>query len=446
MSKKLLTSLLTASLLAFGCSNSDDNNSNTNNNGQDPTINKDAVISVEMTEHALTAADVPELNDASKIKAFADGVNAFSKEFIDAYQPKGSYVYSPFSIHSAVSMAAYGTAGDTYNELASALHLDSDRDAAAKLNGDMRLRIRYDGQDPKSVFNIANRIWVDGSVNVLDSFKTSMDKNYKAPLQVVDFIAHADDIVGIINQWVSNNTGEMIKNLLAKGQLTADTRMVLVNAVYFNGKWLSPFEHESTYSQDFHISSSETKQVEIMHQKGGFKVYDGANYQALVMDYALEAGGPSPFAMLIILPNEIDGLASVSATLTADEISKMVAQSSVKNGYIAFPKFKIETDIQNAVEIFEKLGVSHAFSDADFSNLTKDMSLFISKIIHKAVIEVDEDGTKAAAATAVIADEAASVEPEPELKFVADHPFAFAIVHRAENIPTVLFAGQYLGN
>ena len=441
MSKKLLTSLLAASLLAFGCSNSDDNSGD-----GDQDLNKDAAISVEMTEHALTAADVPELNDASKIKKFADGVNAFSKEFIDAYQPKGSYVYSSFSIHSAVSMAAYGTAGDTYSELASALHLDSDRDAAAKLNGDMRLRIRYDGQDPKSVFNIANRIWVDGSIKVLDSFKTSMDKNYKAPLQIVDFKGHAGDIINIINKWVSNNTAEMIKQIVDSNSVDSQTRFVLVNAVYFNGKWLHPFMHEATSSKDFHVSASKTEQVDMMVQEGTFDVYTSDNYQALVMDYALEAGGASPFAMVFVLPNEIEGLASVSATLTADEIAKIVAQNEKKACVINIPKFKIETELQNVVSTFKKLGVNHAFADADFSNFTKDESLFIGDILHKAVIEVDEDGTKAAAATAVVGKNGAAMPDPDRLKFIADHPFAFAIVHRsADKIPTVLFAGQYSG-
>ena len=436
MNTKIMASLLTASLLALGCSNSDNNNDNDN-------INNDAAISVEMTEQALTAADVPNLTDNAKIKQFADGLNDFSKAFSDAYGNKGSYVYSPFSIHSAMSMAAYGTAGDTYKELAAALHLDEDRDAAAKLNGDMRLRIRYDGQDPKSTFNIANRIWIDKEINVLDSFKTSMDKNYKAPLQIVDFQGHSKDIVGIINQWVSNNTANMIKKLVDEMSVTASTKLVLANAVYFNGKWLSPFKHESTSSKDFHVSSSETQKVDMMSQSGHFQTYSGDKYQALVMDYALEAGGSSPFAMLFILPNEVDGLSSVSATLSSEEITKIIANAESKSGSISIPKFRIETELADCVDIFKKLGVSHAFADADFSNMVSNTSLQIGRIIHKAVIEVDEDGTKAAAATAVIGKNGAAM---PEFQFVADHPFAFAIIHRAaKGIPAVLFAGQYVG-
>ena len=391
-----------------------------------------------------TAEELPDISEAD-MKTFGDALNAFGSEFEHAYGKAGSYVFSPFSYHSALSMTAYGAKGETYNEMAQVLHLVGDKPAAAALNGSMRLKLRYDGQNEESLFEIANRIWVDQKGEVVPAFSDAMDNYYKAPLKVVDFENECDKYVGVINTWVSNNTGGMIKDLLKDGDLSPDTRMVLVNAIHFDGVWARKFEAENTFDAKFKASDSEQFDVRMMNLQANSIVYyrsDEHKYQTVSMDYK---GGD--FAMLIVLPDEVDGLKDVAATLDAAELRKIMDGQAAHNGNILLPKFKIETEINDGDNLatFRALGMRLAFTDAaDFSEMFTNRAVYIGKIIHKAVIEVDEEGTKAAAATAVASkDSAAIMPPDDFIHFRADHPFEFVLYHKASG--AVLFAGQFWG-
>ncbi|MBQ9242241.1 MAG: serpin family protein [Proteobacteria bacterium] len=394
-------------------------------------------------EAALTASEVPTVRDAD-MEAFGKALNAFSHEFERAADLNGSYVFSPFSYHSALSMTAYGAKGTTYDEMAKVLHLSGDKETAAALNGGMRLKLRYDGQAEKSRFEIANRIWVDQSSAIEPDFSAGMDKYYKAPLKVVDFRHEYAKYVGVINTWVSNNTGKMIPKLLSEGALSPDTRLVLVNAVHFDGEWASKFDAIRTFDDKF-TSRGRALDVRMMDLDAHAFVYyrsDEHKYQTASMDYK-----DGKFAMLIVLPDAPDGLPDVAATLDAAELRKILDGQDWHAGNILLPKFKVETEIADEVnqKAFESLGMSLAFSGAaDFSGMVSNQSVLISKIVHKAVIDVDEAGTKAAAATAIVVGAMAGDISEDFIKFHADHPFAFFLYHKASG--SVLFAGQYWGD
>ena len=392
-------------------------------------------------EVALTAADVPTISEAD-MKRFGDNLNAFSHDLEQAVGKSKSYVFSAFSYHSALSMTSFGAKGTTYDEMAATLHLEGNKNEAATLNGGMRLKLRYDGQAEKSKFEIANRIWVDKSSEIVPTFTEAMDNYYKAPLKVVDFKNDYKKYVGVINTWVSNNTGEMIKDLLHEGDITADTRMVLVNAIHFDGEWAFEFEANNTSDAEFKTGDA-VKNVKMMHLGAHMISYyrsEDNKYQAAAMDYK---GGQ--FAMMIVLPDDVDGIKAVSSTLNAAEIRKIQEGLAMHHGTISMPKFKIETEIDGETNVaaFKSLGMVKAFEDANFSDMISNQSVAISKIIHKAVIEVDEKGTKAAAATAVMVSETASMPPEDFIDFIADHPFEFILYHKASG--TVLFSGQYWG-
>lgn len=412
--------------------------------GSETEQNNGVADSGELTakETALTAADLPDIS-AEDMKKFGDALNAFGSEFEHAYGKAGNYVFSPFSYHSALSMTAYGAKGETYDEMAQVLHLVGDKPAAAALNGGMRLKLRYDGQNEKSLFEIANRIWVDSNSEVVPAFSEAMDNYYKAPLKAVDFEHEYSKYVGVINAWVSNNTGGMIKNMLKDGDLSADTRMVLVNAIHFDGEWAQKFKFENTYDAKFKVSDGETN-VRMMNLQANSIVYyrsDEHKYQTASMDYK---GGD--FAMLIVLPDEVDGLKDVAAALDAAELRKIIDGQVAHNGNIQLPKFKIETEItsEDNIATFEALGMKLAFSGAaDFSEMFTNRAVYIGKIIHKAVIEVDEEGTKAAAATVVASKDSAAMPLDDFIHFRADHPFEFVLYHKASG--AVLFAGQYWG-
>lgn len=417
--------------LAFGCSDSEQSNG----------ASADAA-ELTSAEVALTAEDLPALSDAD-MKRFGDHLNAFSYGFEQVAARKGSYVFSPFSYHSALSMAAFGANGNTYDEMASALKFEGDKAAAASLNGGMRLKLRYDGQAEKSKFEIANRIWVDQTSEVVPAFSDAMDKYYKAPLKIVDFGHNYAKYIGVINAWVSNNTSGMIKDLLKDGDLSADTCMVLVNAIHFDGDWAIPFKAAHTHDSKFKTGAAE-QTVKMMNLDAHQIVYyrsEAHPYQVASMDYV---GGK--FAMMIVLPDDVDGLRDVAAALDASELRKIQNGLAEHNGNIFLPKFKIETEIDSDTNIraLSALGMHQAFTNsADFSEMVSNRSPYINKVIHKAVIEVDEKGTKAAAATAVEASDTAIFMEDDFIQFRADHPFAFVLYHKASG--AVLFAGQYWG-
>ena len=415
---------------ASGCSDSDSNDNPTPGNSK-------AAVDVQMTEAALTAADVPAVN-ADEAKDWGENLNEFGFDFMHKLGESSNLVFSPFSLHSALSMTACGAGGDTLKEMAEVLNVSEDVNEIAKENGAMRLNLRYDGQTDGSKFEIANRIWVDQTAEVVPTFKTLMNDHFKAPLQIVDFVNYASDVIGIINEWVSNVTNKMIQDLLSPIDVDSTTQMVLVNAIHFDGEWKYKFEKEKTYDKDFLANGKDKITVQMMNQSALVGYYENSDYKAIVMPYKGDK-----FSMIFILPNENDGLPKLAANLGQGDISKIVSESTQNDTIkVALPKFKIESKLDQTTDILKAQGIKQAFTgSANFSQMISNFDVHISKVIHKAVIEVDEEGTKAAAATAVvIAKNGADFN---EKSFIADHPFAFALIHNASN--GILFAGQYVG-
>ena len=230
----------------------------------------------------------------------------------------------------------------------------------------------------------------------------------------------------------------MIQNILPPDSITRDTRFALVNAVYFDGEWQSKFKKEATKENaDFKVSKSETIKVDMMRKTEHLPYYKGDGYQAVTLDYKNQT-----FAMMILLPDDIDGLSEMMHDLDEGEIWRIIDESTTThNVRLSLPKFHVESEM-NAVDVLKEMGMKKAFDvDADFSNMTSHKPLFIQHIIHKAIIDVDEAGTKAAAATVIIANDSAAM-PEDEIVFTADHPFAFVLFHKSSG--AALFTGQFV--
>ncbi|MBO4351478.1 MAG: serpin family protein [Proteobacteria bacterium] len=422
---------------AAGCSDSDsDSNSNSNSSNPSKPGNSKAAVDVQMTEAALTAADVPAVEDKAA-KDWGKDLNSFGMDFMHKLDGNSNLVFSPFSLHSALSMTACGAGTDTLKEMADVLHVSNDAANIAKESGAMSLHLRFDGQTEGSKFSIANRIWVDSSAEVVPTFKTYMNDQFKAPLQIVDFVGHAAEIVGIINEWVSNVTNKMIPNLLKPNDVNSNTQMVLVNAIHFDGEWKYKFQKDKTQKADFSVNATDKIKVDMMNQSTNVNYYENDSFKAIVMPYVGDK-----FSMLFMLPNEMDKLPVMLDGLDGSAIAKIITDAENIEVSIALPKFKIESSIDNSIDILKSLGMKLAFTDAaDFKQMISNFDVFISKIIHKAVIEVDEEGTRAAAATAVSMEKnGVSMDKKT---FHADHPFAFALIHNDSN--GILFAGQYVG-
>src|SRR5208282_566314 len=244
-----------------------------------------------------------------------------------------------------------------------------------------------------------------------------------------------------INQWVEKQTNKKIQNLLGPGTVTPLSRLILTNAIYFKAAWADQFNKNATENADFHLSVGKTIQAPTMHNSGGYYYLKGPSFQALLMPYEKDE-----ISMLILLPDSVDGLSALERSLSAGNLEKWTAALSYEHEVIvSLPRFKMTQQFELSSTL-EGMGMKTAFdpNSADFSGMTGDKSLVISAAIHKAYIDLDENGTEAAAATAVIMEMATAMAsqyaPPPPIYFTADHPFLFLIRDNVSG--AILFMGR----
>ena len=247
----------------------------------------------------------------------------------------------------------------------------------------------------------------------------------------MDFIGATEQTRKDINAWVEKETNDKIKELLKPGILTSQTRLVLTNAIYFKAAWYVPFRPEATKPGPFSLAGGKKVEVPMMHGEQFTDFFDSEAFQALQMRYEW----PSTCSMVIFLPRKTDGLAQFEKTLSAANLEKWLKQLSHHAVQVALPRFKVTAEFQ-LNNVLKEMGMKRAFGDADFSGMTKGGGLFISAVVHKAFVDVNETGTEAAAATAVAM---ATSEPPPGT-FTADHPFVFVI--RDNRTGSILFMGR----
>ncbi|XP_073728689.1 leukocyte elastase inhibitor-like isoform X1 [Misgurnus anguillicaudatus] len=291
------------------------------------------------------------------------------------------------------------------------------------------------------MLSLANRLYGEKSYQFIDKFISDTKKYYKAGLESVDFIKNSEAARVNINKWVEKTTQGKIKDLLAQGIVNDLTRLVLVNAIYFKGNWEKKFPKEATVDQQFKVNKNETKPVKMMKQTSKFLLafIPEVNSQILELPYV-----GKNLSMFIILPNEIEddttGLQQLEKTLTYEKLMEWTKRDnmSVEKIQISLPKFKLE-ETYNMKNLLVKLGMADAFEKgkANFSGMSPKNDLVVSEVIHKSFVEVNEEGTEAAAATGVVM----GLLSMPPQFFNADHPFLFFIRHNPTN--TILFYGRF---
>jgi serpin B len=280
---------------------------------------------------------------------------------------------------------------------------------------------------------VANALWGQKGFGWQDSFLKLTNTRYGASLSELDFMSDPEAARKAINLWVEDHTQKHIKDLLASPDVTPLTRMVLTNAVYFQGKWADQFDPKQTFKQPFHTGDGGKVDAAMMHRTGGYKLFENESLQALELPYR---GGE--VSMVVLLPRKADGLADLEKSLSAEKLAEWIGKSGYADDLrVTLPKFTT-TSRFDLGEALKKLGMTDAFDPAaaDFSGLTEKEKLAIAKVIHKAFVQVDEEGTKAAAATAVVI---AKPSPPPP-SFTADHPFTFVI--RDTKTGGILFMGR----
>ncbi len=370
------------------------------------------------------------------------GNNAFALDLYHQLQDlTGNLFFSPYSISSALAMTYAGAVEDTAAEMSQTLHFREDQDQFhASFNAlDQYLAALADRDIPDEEgepfqLDIANAIWGQKNFHFEDDFLDTLAQNYGAGLRLLDYIEEPEESRLTINDWVSDQTGEKIRDLVPQGAINSDTRLVLSNAIYFKATWLEPFEEVFTDAGLFTGLGGEKIPVAMMHNGSSpsFLYFRGDDFQTLDLPYV---GGDT--SMLILVPDR-GAFEGFERDLTSDVLNQVFEEQHYRPVSLTFPKFEFESEVSLA-QVLASMGMPSAFNeDADFSGMTGRKELFISDVFHKAYINVDEDGTEAAAATAVVMSTTSM--PADPVTMVVDRPFLFLIREHQTN--TILFMGR----
>ncbi len=409
-------------------------------------------------ERELTAEEqkadnyVPAVVDADAASVVR-GLNSFTAELYRAVADgKGDLAISPASVSLAFALAHAGAKGETRDEIARVLHYPTGLADFDKSTGSLVKSMQLNATGRTMAVN--NSIWLQTGLPVHASYLSGVERHYGAGLNRVDYQSNPDAARETINGWVLEKTRGKIRNLLSPEHVTSGTKSVLVNTVYFKADWGTPFERDATRVEDFSLESGRKIKLPLMHQDDHFRFAEVGGVKAIALPYR---GGETE--MIILLPKSGGGLAKLEKSLTGQELqgwTDKLNRSDLTEVILTLPKFKIESEF-GLVGSLKALGMKIPFSDqSDFSgmkpvNMTSsdpnDWNLQIGAVIHKVFVEVDEKGTEAAAATAIVQELVMSAlrgpPPPPPEVFKADHPFLFAI--RDTRTGALLFLGRFVG-
>lgn len=396
-------------------------------------------------------AFVPAAIDADG-KRIVDGLNRFGSEIYSKMMgEKGDIAISPASISTAFGLAYAGARGKTADDIAATLHYPTDIADFHKSYGQLLGTMQLSANGRTIAVN--NAIWLQHGLPVRDEYLALVNANYGAGLNRVDYVGDPEASRLAINRWVESKTNDKIKDLLHREDITDFTRSVLVNTIYFKADWADPFDNAATKIEPFKVSSGKPVDMPLMHQRNSYNYAEQDGIQMLAMGYR---GGEAE--MVILLP-EAGRLPAMEKKIATQGFSPWLAALEAADGVeaiVTLPRFKIEKRYDNVVETLQAMGMAKPFEDdADFTGMKpvnmagndpNDRNLKISKVIHQVFVEVEEKGTEAAAATAIIMDVVVTGsrgKPPPPKIFRADHPFLFLI--RDRRTGAILFVGRFTG-
>jgi len=382
----------------------------------------------------------PDVSEAD-LALLTGGNSAFAFDLYQALKEKdGNLFYSPHSISVALAMTYAGARGDTAEQMADTLEflLEQERLHPAFNWLDAELASRGEGAQGKDGegfrLNIVNAIWGQKDYSFLTEFLDVLAENYGAGLRILDFMTEPEKSRITINEWVSDQTEDRIKDLIPQDAIDALTRLVLTNAIYFNAAWAYPFDEDVTANGAFYLLDGGQVTVPMMRQTESFGYTDGEGYQAVELLY-----DGDELSMVVLLPAS-GNLQAFEEGLEAEKVSDIISGLQPAQVALTMPKFEFDSDF-SLKDTLTEMGMPAAFSGAaDFSGMTGTADLCISEVLHKAFVSVDEAGTEAAAATAVIMRETA-VPGEPA-DVTIDRPFIFLI--RDIETGAILFVGRVL--
>ena len=395
----------------------------------------------DIVQSSIKRFEAPVVSQTDQ-KTLVAGNNAFA---MDLYQQlrgeSGNLFYSPYSISLAMAMTYAGARGETAAQMAEVMRYTLAQDALHPAFNALDQELASRKIDPQAgmgkgfQLNIANSLWGQKDYAFRQEFLDRLAMNYGAGMRLVDYLHDTERARLKINAWVSDQTEEKIQDLIPQGALNMETRLVLANAIYFNAAWARPFEELNTKEQLFTTLDGSEVSTSLMNQTETFRYASGAGWQAAELPYE-----GHQMSMVILLP-EREGFTDFEAGLDEGQLQTILDEMSSVKVDLYLPKFTTESEFALS-KTLRAMGMLDAFSmAADFSGMTDTDELFISEVLHKAFVDVDEEGTEAAAATAVIMEAKAMPAIEKPVVMRVDHPFIFLI---RDKTGTILFAGRVM--
>ena len=398
-------------------------------NNESPSINL-----TPPEESPILPNDTPATPE--EFDSVVDGNNQFA---VDMYNKlnngAGNVFFSPYSISSALAMTYEGAKGQTADEMRSVFYFPDEISTLRSSFADLYNTLNKPDKEYK--LSTANALWAEQTYNFLPEYLNLVKQYYGGETTNLDFINKAEKSRKIINGWVEDETNNKIKDLIPEGVIKQDTRLVLTNAIYFFGDWNKKFEKKNTEEMDFFVSEDEIVDVNMMLMRYGFKYTEDGDVQILEIPYK-----GKELSMIVVLP-KLGEMGALEQKLSAKKIAEWNNNFESESVRLFLPKFKFETKVMLA-QTLQQMGMPTAFSPvADFSGMDGTKLLNIDQVIHQAFVAVDEKGTEAAAATAVVMKEMMAMpepEPKPPIEFKADHPFVFMIQEKSTG--SILFMGK----
>jgi serpin B len=397
-----------------------------------PQVNQE----LQSDKHRVTSPTASQYD----LTALVEGNNAFTFNAYQMLKDNNNLFFSPYSISLALAMTYVGARGDTEQQMAAALHFNLPQELLHSTFNSLDLELSSRGQGAKGKddegfrLNIVNAIWGQEGLTFLQDFLDTLAQNYGAGIKLLDFRNAPEASRMAINNWVSDQTEGRIKDLIPQGAIDAMTRLVLTNAIYFNAVWQYPFHKEATTDGTFHLLNGGEISVPMMHQTESFAYTEGSDYQAVELPY-----DGRELSMLVLLPQS-GQFAAFEEAPNAGKVDEIIKSLDTKKVALTMPKFEFSSDF-SLKKTLSDMGMPLAFTgNADFSGMDGKRDLQISDVIHKAFVSVDESGTEAAAATAVIMRLTSAPIQEQIITMTIDRPFIFLI--RDIQTGTILFIGN----
>jgi len=387
---------------------------------------------------------------AAAHQAVVDGNTQFALALYEKLRTgDGNLFFSPYSVSTALGMTYAGARGETERQIAEAMWYPTSAEVLEKLGvagkpmtaeefagafGRIIRDLNARGGTDAYELRVANALWGQQDFAFLDAFARLVEAEYGGRIRNVDFVAAAEKARRTINTWVEEQTNGKIKDLISQGAVGPMTRLVLTNAIYFKGNWARQFDEDRTQDAPFTLLDASKIQVPMMNQKARFGYAEIDDLQVLQLPYVGDE-----LSMVILLPKATDGIGRLEQQLTAGNLAGWLDDLREREVIVSIPKFKMTSKF-SLESVLRSMGMGQAFTGtANFSGMTGRRDLFISAVIHQAYVDVNEEGTEAAAATGVVM-KLTSLGPDRTPVFRADHPFLFMI--RDNTSGSILFLGR----